>query len=260
MAEPAVQAISTQFHGRRFTRSRLRDQMGPSTPSFHLLESLAFRDVFRLHDDFAGVLNTDLWTATNNGAGAASFALAAGRNGLIQGDAGIDDDGDSRIISNATSLPFSSDRRCAAIFRIYLPAAVTNSKFEVGFIDAAGAGAVNVKATPTSTRTDYAVVIRDTDDDTNISMITDGTTNAVASVDGVATIALTTFYDIMIALNENKEANFWVNSVFQGKLSSGPNITTGLSLWAYIQDRDDVNNKQMNIDYISAWQERVNVA
>lgn len=243
-----------------FSRDRLRQALGPDKAAYDFLATGfgAFRDIETFEDDFHGVLNLDFWNVANNGTAATDFVVAAGS--IIKGDAGTDDNGYISLISDATNVTWSVGKRATAIFRIRLEDAVTDTKFEVGFIDAAAAGAVNAKATPTSTATDYAVLIRDTDDDTNLSIIADGTTGAVASVDGSFTVATNTWYDLMIATNEAQEVHGWINSQYQGKISSGPDDNTGLSLWVFLQNRAAATQKDMEVDYIRAWQERVAVA
>src|SRR3990167_6962720 len=186
MAEPTTPAtpvLSTRFHGRQFTRSRLSDSgLGRGNPIYHLLERNAFRDLVFFFDDFTGALDTNIWTASNNGAAAASFARSADvSGGIIQGDAGTDDNGSSRLFTTSNEV-WRSGNRATCIWRVRMPSAVANSKFEVGFADAAGDGAVLVKDTPTSTATDYAVIVRDTDDDTSVDLVTDGTTDAIQKV------------------------------------------------------------------------------
>jgi hypothetical protein len=139
--------------------------------------------------------------------------------------------------------------------------AVANSKFEFGFTNAIGAGAVLVKATPTSTAADYAVICRDTDDDVLLSLVTDGTTDAAGSVDPspdlASAFATQTWYNVMVAVNEVRECVYYVDGVFRGIRRAGPDPTVTLMLWAYIQGRDSAANRTLHIDLMKAWQERV---
>jgi len=139
----------------------------------------------------------------------------------------------------------------------YQFATVTTLKYEFGLADAAGAGAVNVKATPTSTATDYAVVIFDTDDDTRTTMITDGTTDTAGAVDATPayTTAAATYQTTMLAGNERRECAFWVDGVFRGVRRAGPNTATSLGIWFYCQNRSGASHT-MDIDYVLGMQER----
>src|SRR3990167_8278574 len=99
MAEPTTPAtpvLSTRFHGRQFTRSRLSDSgLGRGNPIYHLLERNAFRDLVFFFDDFTGALDTNIWTAANSAtAGVSNFARVSNiSGGTIQGDAGTDANG-----------------------------------------------------------------------------------------------------------------------------------------------------------------------
>ena len=260
MPEPMVQFPPTTGY-RPFTRAHLRRRYGPSNPLYEILETLIGVDVLEINDDFlyATTLPTDLWTVTNNGTGAANFvASVASSNGIALGDAGTDDNGDARMISAST--PYTANRRPTVLGRLGQNSAVASSKFEFGFIDAAGAGAVLVKDTPTSTRTDYAVIIRDTDDDTNVGLVTDGGTDAVglvASSGSTPTHTTQTWYTYMLALNENRECAFYIDGGFAGIRRAGPDATVRLGIWFYVQDRDDADNRTLSIDWVKAWQERV---
>src|SRR3990167_4541658 len=168
----------SNFHGRLFRRSRLRDQMGPSNPVFHLLDSLTV-DVVNFEDDFLGVLNTDLWTATNSGgAGVSNFARQTSQiGGQIQGNPGTADDADVRLFSTSNAI-FLGNRRPVAVAR-YSSLTEAGGKAEFGFADAVVAGQVLLKATPSSTGVDYAVAVHDSDENTALDLLADGTTHAV---------------------------------------------------------------------------------
>lgn len=259
MAEPAMRPYSNQFYGRIFSRSRLRDQLGPDDPMFHLLESLAIKDVYNIEDDFMGTLNADLWTTTTSGGGnSATFVLATDiAGGVLRGDTGDDSEADIGI--NSTLKGWAIDNRPIAITRLKPEGAIANSKFEFGFADADAAGQVNVKATPTSTGSDYAVIIRDTDDDTSIDMVCDGTTPAVESVAGThgVTWTLSAWHTFMIALNEQDEAYFWANGSLGGRIDgNGPDNDVALLTFLYMQTRTTAD-RYLDVDYIKALGERV---
>ena len=253
---------ASQREGRPFNRRTLRGMMGPSNKIFHILESECIDSVLLFKDDFMGVLNTDYWTVSNSGgAGQSDFARSASvLDGIVRGDAGTTDDGDVRLFFTS-NLVFLGNNRPVMLARVRMPSTVANSKFEVGFANAAGAGAALVKDTPTSTAADYAVIIRDTDDDTSVDLVTDGTTDAaglVASSPGI-TFTTNTYYTLMLAINELRECYFWIDGVYQGVRRAGPDNDVAIGPWFYVQDRDDANNKQLDIDYVQLWQDRVGV-
>ena len=270
MAEPALQTFQEQYHGRLMTRSRLRDIIGPSNPMFQLLESLCIVDEYVFEDDFIGVLDTNKWTVNNSSGGGspANFATnTALRGGVIVGDAGTVDDQDANLLSDVQG--WSIDNRPVMLTRLQPRTSISGNKFEVGFADAdAAVGQVLVKDTPTSTGSDYCVVIRDVDDDTSIDMVVDGTTptisssNLVAGTHGV-TWTLNTWHNIMIAMNERDEQFFWVNGSLGGALRSnssgdgiGPDNDAVLLLWLSTVGRSG-DAHPLWCDYIKVMAERV---
>lgn len=254
MPEPMVAFPPTRNY-RPFTRAHLRQRYGPSNPLYEIVETMISVDVFSVEDDFHGALNADLWTATTNG-GTAFVRVANRPLGVIRGSSGATNGQDSRLLGQ--NEIFTPNRRPVFMGRIGQNSAVTTSKFEFGFVDAVGAGAVLVKDTPTSTATDYAVIVRDTNDDTSVDLVTDGTTDAAGLVAGATGITWTTqtWYDVLIAVNELREVVFYVNGIFGGIRRAGPDATTTLATWVYVQTRDDAD-RTLDVDFLKAWQERV---
>lgn len=246
-----------QYHGGIFRTRKLRDAMGPDDPLYPLLMTLCRRDIIYFFDEFEGAVKDDYWTATQTGSGTAFVEKTAGGslNGQIRGTVTADND-DSRLLGEEM---WTSDHRCCAIFRVYLDTAVTDTKFELGFIDGVQAGAVETKAAAAGTNaTDFAVVIRDTEHNTSTDLITGSTDDGdtiLASTPGI-TFTTQTWYDVMLAVNEEEEVAFWINSVFQGVIRTGPkNDLTTLALWAFLEGHG-AEDRKLDIDYIMAWQER----
>lgn len=254
MAEPSL--AGSQRTGRLFSRSRLRDAIGPSNPLYEFHQDNCIQDVVSFEDDFLGDALNVRWTpGTTGGTLAVVPAITAGGlGGLLDFEPGTDDNDDSTL---AGSLQFAYNRRPVLLGRIFL-ADITSCKFEFGFTDVeTDQGAVDIKATPTSTATDYAVIVRDTDDDTSTDLHADGGTDAVESVASSPGQAFVNdaFVTLMIAGNENKETYFWLNGVFQGKAVRGPDITVALLPWVSVENRTNTSHN-MTLDYIKGWQER----
>lgn len=271
--------FQNNLQGRIFRTRMLRDKIGPDDPTYHLLMLEAKRDVFSIFDDFLTVLDNTgqteiFWTPVGGGAGTAPDQLTGTGdvNGVIDFPTTGSNDADSHIISEAV---FTADHRPVSLFRMQINSTIAATKFELGFAGAdpgAGenAGQVLVKATPTSTGVDYAVIVYDTDDDTSVDLQTDGGDSAVASVVSSpvftgtdSTFVTQTWYDFMIAVNEQGEVRFWVDSTFRGVIrgtsanDTGPDIDLEtLSIWAFCQSRDGTQSL-MYLDYVLAWQERV---
>ncbi len=270
MPEPALRPYSNQFYGRIFSRSRLRDKIGPDNPMFHLLESLCIVSAYTFEDEFLGALDTtNTWTVSNSGGNNAAdwVESTALRGGVIVGEAGDADNQDANLFTQNQN--WSIDNRPVLLTRLQPRTAITGNKFEVGFADAdAAIGQVLVKDTPTSTGADYCVVVRDTDDDTSIDMIVDGTTptistsNLVAGTHGV-TWTLNTWHNIMVAMNELDEQYFWVNGSLGGSLQStaagagvGPDNDAVLRVWLSTVSRSG-DLHPLWCDYIKVIAERV---
>ena len=249
--------MSTIFHGRAFRESRLRDAMGPSNPLYLQLRAQTV-DMYTFMDDFdQEALNGDYWTLhKTSSTDWANLASSAG--GLCSVTTDATDNEYAGMYQGGSGLVYMADHRPVLLCRFGMGAAITTSKFEVGFSDGdADAGAVNAKATPTSTATDYAVFIRDTDDDTTLEAVTDATTGAVQAVTftpGI-TFAVSTYYNLMVAIDENSICRFWIDNVYQGASTDGPDATTALGIWIFGQTRDNAA-RTFNMDYVKAWQER----
>ena len=61
----------------------------------------------------------------------------------------------------------------------------------------------------------------------------------------------------MLACNEQKEARFYIDGVFQGRAVRGPDVTTTLAVWLYTETRDDADTAELDVDFVRGWQERV---
>ena len=259
MPEPMARAYGVQYEGRIFRRSRLRDRLGPDDPIFHLLEQLCINDVINIEDDFTTSLDTARWTAAAIAGGVAYVRTANTLGGIIAGS-GTTTSGDGGTLFTTNNEVFVTNARPVGLIR-HRVSAITTVKLEFGFADAVQSGQVNVKATPTSTGTDYAVIIYDTVDDTNTELVVDGTTPAVAKVDASAAItalAANTYQTWMLALNEQNASYYWVNGVFGGvQRANGPDDDVTLGIFACVRTRADATARTHDIDYIKAVCDRV---
>jgi hypothetical protein len=236
--------------------------MGRSNPLYEFLEPLS-DDVVMIFDDFLGNtldgLYGDIWTAGNNGGDSAAPVHSATNTwkGEAYFDTGTTDDSSSYLIGN--EIPFMGQYR-ATLNASFNCSDVSEAKFEVGLTDAADvAGAVNVKATPTSTATDFAVAVFDVDDNDDIDLITDGTTDAIAAVTGYEPgLSDDEIVNVMIGLDETKSCRMWVNGNLYARTTTGPDITTSLFPWVIVMVRTNPGTKvELYLDYIRVWQERV---
>ena len=257
MPEPMLDVTPTR-NWRPFTRARLRDAIGPSNPLYHPLEAQMFQDVYWFVDDeFRGALDTNVWATAGDGTAFARVANIPG--GVIEGTTGAVNAQTSRIFTTSNEL-VTARRRPVLYGRIGQNSAVTTSKFEFGFADATSVSVVNVKATPSSNATDYAVIIRDTDHNTSVDLVTDGGTDAVglvASSPGQpAAWATQTWYSLVLALDEVRACRFYIDGIFQGVRRAGPDATVTLGAFLLIVTRAAAD-RSIRADYIKGYAERV---
>ena len=262
MAEPMVSNAPDRNYWPLTRQRGLRRRYGPDNPLTPLLEAggLLVSDVFMFEDDFTLPYSAGApWTRTAAGAGATAWASLDSPGGTWQALVGTADDNTEALFTTALEY-FTSNRRPVAITRWGTNTAVAGSRREFGFAAAQATGGQGlVKATPTSNGTDYAVITRDTDHNTSVDLLTDGGTDAVqlvASSPGI-TFATQTWYDMMIAGNEQKEWRFYIDGVFQGRAVRGPDVTVTMGLYYCITNRADLDTGDARVDFVRAWQERV---
>lgn len=265
LGESTIPWLPVQPSGRIFSRSRINDSgWGPSHPLYHVMTDSAIQDIVVLTDDFI-TLDTTYWL----GSGAtANFAVVADDPaGVITVDCGADADG--FLTCAANQQMWSVDHRPTILGRLQ-QRVVANSKFEFGFaLEAFVAdGNVNIKATPSSSVADYAVITRDTDDTGaggdagDYALIADNQNGAndgpVAHDSGIITMANTTYVTLMVNLNEQNEARYWIDGQYVGILTAGvPDGDDLLAPCVYAVDRDAAATCQLDVDYIKIWQERI---
>ena len=187
--------------------------------------------------------------------GGRGFVWLPERNGVIVGT------GDTRRLAlmSRTAI-WTADSRCGLMGRMSFTA-LPNTRFEFGFIDEDASHikqvdrVVQVKDTPAAAlqRRDFAVINRDTVDDTSTDLVarSNGGTAALTAASGPPTLTAVTWATFAVALNEQNEARFWINGVYAGVNRSSARRDVPLSIWFAVAGVTDVK-----IDYIQAWQER----
>jgi len=258
-----------------YSRKLLRKQTGPDRALWSLLQKNIIQDVYHLEDDFDGTMDSNKWVAWSSDT-ATPFALATDVvNGNLTG--ALDNQDNAWLSLHTVNEPFNTDHRPCAMIRFKSSQFDSDDdliKVEWGFASAqsaadndapseAGIGQVLVKATPTSTSNDFAVICLDTDDNLFWDVICDTATGTVATSNLSAANPAWDNHDdvwftLMIALNEQDETYGWIN----GQLLSRTAVTapTGaiatLGLHFAIQAREAPGTPDTEIDFISAWQER----
>ena len=130
---------------------------------------------------------------------------------------------------------------------------LTTAKVEWGITDALNdAGAVNVKATPSATATDFCVLVRDTDDNTQLDVISQKATGVAANAENVhAVVAATNITSIFTGQNDVVGVQVGssignVESVAQGAIEGGTLITP----WWFAQSRAGSVTRIFTVEYV----------
>lgn len=129
---------------------------------------------------------------------------------------------------------------------------LTTSKIEVGLTDSiADAGAVNSKATPSATATDFCVLVRDTDDNTQLDIISQKATGVAANAENVHTVgAATNFTTIFVA--QNDVVSVQVGSSIGNIATVGAGVIEGgtlISPWVFAQARASSASRILTSEY-----------
>lgn len=133
-----------------------------------------------LYDHFLGDLIADEYAAAKTNGISAASSVSSSRLTHVSG---TDDNG---YAGNGFGMFWKGDLGVFMETVAVLPAAITTIKFEAGLSDAHDdAGAVNAKATPTATATDFGVLIYDTDDNNEFDYITQKATGVAAVAENV---------------------------------------------------------------------------
>lgn len=202
-------------------------------------------------DDFRGDEKFGLYPAAKtNGTSAAVTFTEHNAHGFLDFITGTDNAG---YAGQGLGLQYTGDRGILGEFLFTTPASIANYKFEVGFSDADDdAGAVATKATPTSTATDYAVLVYDTADDSSLQLIHAKAGVTAAVEDTNFTLAVSTLYYVTFriigddvkatirGLTGTPSAEFtYANAVAAAGIEGG----TALTPWFFTQARAGTASK-----------------
>ena len=243
-----------------------------------ILEVLCTDSIYSIKDDFDKGFRNDLWVqdgpvaADTEGVGDDPERegdwrdLGAGRGFAIHPDyfgGALVATPSQRVALMSKQAGWTPNRRCSLMGRVKV-SNIGNSKFEFGFVDADSEhirdidDCVLTKSTPTSQsqRSDYAVIVRDTDHNasTDLAASTARVAALTAAV-GPVTLSAGSWRSYMIALNEQNEARFYLDGIYAGVNRSSARLTTLLSIWFMAVPRAS-GGPEVQLDYIQAWQER----
>ena len=201
-------------------------------------------DVFE--DKFWGdAIRDEYPAAKTNGTSAAVTFTEHNTNGYLDLVSGTQTEG---YAGQGLGMNFTGDRGVLLEGIIKLPADITYMKWEFGFSDADDdAGAVNVKATPSVTATDFAVFVFDTDDDTNIGFVSaiGGDGGKVATQDIRAAVASET---LRLAVRiETDSVSAFINGTQVAGGTHQIQGGNGITPWVFVQARDNSKSRTVQL-------------
>ena len=186
-------------------------------------------------DTFRGdEIDTIYPVAKTNGASADVTFTEHNSGGFLEFVTGTALDG---YAGQGLGLQYTGDRGVLFETIVKLPSSLATLKFEVGLSDADNdAGAVNVKADPTHTATDYAVFIFDTTENTNFDFMTDGASIAAQETTALRTIVASDVLRLAIRIDGNN-VTAYVNGVRVAGHSAAIEGGNTLTPWVFAQAR-----------------------
>lgn len=194
-----------------------------------------------LYTHFLGDALPGEWAAAKTNGTAAAVTVATSQ---LVCTSGTDDDG---YAGQAFGLFWKGSNGFYMETAVALDTLAT-SKIEIGVTDAtADAGAVNVKATPTGTADDFVVLCRDTDDNTQLDVITGINTVITAPAENVYAVVAATVFRAEFR-GQNTAVSVFVNGqhVGAGSLTAADLITP----WVFAQSRAGAASRILTTEYM----------
>jgi hypothetical protein len=242
------------------TRDALKKVRGGRDGLYPLLE-LSTWDVVHYFDDFLG--DTIRGDATRpgiyeeiTGSDGQINILANQPNGVaeIRASDGSGSDNEYAGIS-LPELAFTGERQAVFAARIQIDN-LANVKIELGFTDVTtDAGAVNVKATPSFTATDFVGWVLDTDDNANWEGLGVQAGTAATTVEAGISPTAATFETLVVALHDTNAKFFRLNANGEKTYESDWMVSavtadTQLCPWMFIQLRTGSIDRNMQVDFL----------
>lgn len=202
------------------------------------------------------------YQSTASGAGSATAAISAGLvGGQVVLDPGSADGGRSDL---SLGLHYTGSRFAVVAWRFRTGDGLGSAKLELGFTDVVSgtdAGAVNVKATPTFNATDAALLVLDTNDDANLTLVGVQNGTAATAYDFATALSNDTFYYGVVALRGTRAAGYLLNADGQvlerqpasGYMENAITAATLLTPWAFAQNRSG-SQRRLFLDRLKVYQ------
>ena len=199
-------------------------------------------DYNTFYENFLRDVADDGWVAAQTNGTAAAVTYAGG---LMTLTSGTDDNGYAGQM--LPGLFWNGDNGVYMQSQMSLDV-LTTVKIEAGFTDASDdAGAMLVKATPTSTATECTVICFDTDDNTQLDVMSSNGDTAAADAENIHTLVAAT--DIMTEFRvQNNLSSVFLNGLQKG----GSAIEGGTSIapWFFVQSRAGAASRVLTVNYV----------
>lgn len=219
------------------------------------------------YDDFQGDTLHGGYQSTASGANSAAAAISTGVvNGAILLDPGDANSGRSDL---SLGLHYQGQLNAVMWAKMSM-SALTSAKFEIGFTDTVSgtdAGAVNSKSGNTWTATDAALLVYDTSDDTNLTLMGVATNTAATVIDLNTALSAATYYYFGVYLKLADKTTDTISAKgfllnLDGKLleetawmESAVAPTVLLTPWLFVQNRSGAR-RSMTVDLVYSYQRR----
>lgn len=182
------------------------------------------------------------------GTGTEVIALAGGIGGTLTLTTGANANDSA---GQGVGLHWSGDTGFYFIARVKLDT-ITSSKIEIGMTDSVAddGGAVDTKATPTFTATDCVLFVRDTTEDTALTLVSNGG-SADANVDADFTVAADTYFIVeIVAGGPSSTTGDFASGYINGQYVGGANISGAAALtpWFCVETLTTAT-RTMTVDY-----------
>lgn len=236
---PALAAHPPVDH---MTRKLLRRSQVGGPPFDAVLEQLCIDTVYVQHSEFDEGLGAPRWETDGF-----EYDETADLGAITGGG-----DLPARLISRAKR--WQAGRRCTVMARI---STSHMAKFEFGFTSEA-AETVLLKDSSNLNANDavrdFAVAIHDLRDNSEVALVAHGNgvvgSSTIVSPTGADAITAGDSFSLMVALNEQEEARWWIEGIYAGVNRTGPATRASLGIWVY------ASAASISVDYIRGWQER----
>lgn len=215
------------------------------------------KGMVHLFDDFLGdTINTDLYVV-NADAGGTAFAINTQHNGVIRGT-GDGTDNDITNIYGPAQWRADGGGPLTLEIRLALITSIANGEEYIGFSDEAAdenpmtVSTLDVLTSTASNGAGFAYTGGGTEDWKAVSVNgdADGTVTR-CNKGGATTPVLATWQTFKVVINQDGDADFYINGIWQYREDAAVSASALLNL--FVAQQDGGTARSTDIDYIEVW-------